>query len=184
MSRPKVFIGSSSEGREVANAVQRELGQDYAAKVWHQGVFQLSHAFLESLVNELIHTDFAVLILTPDDMLRSRSKQARVARDNVIFELGLFMGAIGRDRTFVLLEAGTRMHLPTDLSGISAATFTLRKDEDIFAFPYLMHATTSKLRSGRRSNNAGTFRSFNRSTARNYLTWGRNSSRLRRNGSH
>lgn len=45
------------------------------------------------------------------------------ARDNVVFELGLFVGAIGRERTFMLFDRSNQPDLPTDLAGIIAATF-------------------------------------------------------------
>src|SRR4029453_17942183 len=45
------------------------------------------------------------------------------ARDNVVFELGLFTGRLGRDRAFILMPKNSDFHLPTDLLGVSTATF-------------------------------------------------------------
>ena len=47
-----------------------------------------------------LKTDFAVLVLTPDDITLSRGTTIASPRDNAIFELGLFMGTNGRNRTF------------------------------------------------------------------------------------
>jgi predicted nucleotide-binding protein len=47
--------------------------------------------------------DFAILVLTPDDLTQSRGKQQPSPRDNVVFELGLFIGALGRDRVFMVV---------------------------------------------------------------------------------
>lgn len=58
----------------------------------------------EALANALGQFDFAILILTPDDTAVSGGRSKNVARDNVIFELGPFMGALGRDRTFVVSD--------------------------------------------------------------------------------
>jgi predicted nucleotide-binding protein len=62
--------------------------------------------------------DFAILLLTPDDIVQSRSTELASPRDNVIFELGLFMGKLGRDRTFILQQPGSSMKIPTDLAGV------------------------------------------------------------------
>jgi predicted nucleotide-binding protein len=86
-------------------------------------IFGLSEATLESLDKVMRASDFAVLILTPDDMLTSRGKNASAPRDNVLFELGLFMGRLGRSRTFAVYDRTANLKLPSDLAGITAATY-------------------------------------------------------------
>ena len=54
-------------------------------------------------------------------MLIKRADEVTTARDNVLFELGLFMGALGRERTFIVTEKSVR--LPTDLAGIATVSF-------------------------------------------------------------
>ena len=54
-------------------------------------------------------------------MLTKRGDQAPAARDNVLFELGLFMGALGRERTYVVTEKSVR--LPSDLAGVTTVPF-------------------------------------------------------------
>jgi hypothetical protein len=72
------------------------------------------------------------LILTPDDTLVKKGKTQPVARDNVLFELGLFIGRLGRGKTFILMENSVDMHLPTDLLGVTAARFTFcEQDKDL-----------------------------------------------------
>ena len=75
------------------------------------------------MVNALDDFDFAALVLTPDDLLTSQNESSVAPRDNVLFELGLFMGALGRKRTFVVYDRSVKLKLPTDLAGVSAATF-------------------------------------------------------------
>jgi predicted nucleotide-binding protein len=86
-------------------------------------VFGLSTLTLEALIEQAKDSDFAVLVLTADDMLTKRGDAKPVARDNVIFELGLFIGIAGRFRTFVVHPRGQDMHMPTDLSGLAVATY-------------------------------------------------------------
>jgi hypothetical protein len=121
--RPSVFIGSSSEGLKIARGIQAQLDFACEVEIWDQGVFGLSQGTLESLVLALDRFDFAVLVLTPDDLTIKRGDSKRTARDNVIFELGLFAGGIGRERTFMVFDRTEPPELPSDLAGICAATF-------------------------------------------------------------
>jgi predicted nucleotide-binding protein len=126
--RPSMFIGSSVEGRRIAEALQLNLEYDLDCTVWHQGVFALSRGTLDSLVEIASAFDFATLVLTPDDVVRKRGRQRRAGRDNVVFELGLFMGSLGPDRTFLVYCRDHPIDLPTDLAGVTAATFAERDD--------------------------------------------------------
>lgn len=123
MSRPSVFVGSSSEGLKIAKAVQVLLDQTCEVELWTQGVFGLTQGTLESLLMAVSRFDFSILVLTADDLSVSRGQEKNVARDNVLFELGLFMGALGRDRTFMLFDRSNPPALPSDLAGITATTF-------------------------------------------------------------
>lgn len=129
----KVFVGSSTEGLPVAEAIQ--LGLDHAAEVtiWHQGVFGLSRGTLEELVRVSKNFDFAVLVLTPDDLTVHRESVSNSARDNVIFELGLFIGTLGRDRTFIVYPRDNQPRLPSDLAGVTSLTYRTRSDNNLRA---------------------------------------------------
>ncbi len=121
--KPSVFIGSSSEGLRIAQAIQVLLDQACEVEIWSQGVFGLTQGTLESLVLALERFDFAVLVLAADDLTISRGTERPTARDNVLFELGLFVGGLSRDRTFILYDRTHPPALPSDLAGVAAATF-------------------------------------------------------------
>jgi len=135
MAKPRLFIGSSTEGLEVARAVQELLDRDAEVTIWEQGIFELSKISLEALLETLDKTDFGVFIFTSDDTIKMRGMQHHVARDNVIFELGLFIGQLGIEHNFILKPRGiTDFHLPSDLLGITVADFDLnRSDGNIVA---------------------------------------------------
>jgi predicted nucleotide-binding protein len=61
---------------------------------------------------------FAVILLTPDDLGGAASAPAQVARarQNVIFELGYFVGKLGRGRACLLRKGA--VEIPSDLYGV------------------------------------------------------------------
>jgi hypothetical protein len=87
-ARPRVFIGSSSEGLAIAQAIQQTLDPIAECTIWNQGVFSPSSTFVESLQDAHLTHDFAVIVLTPNDTATSRGRTSRVPRDNLLFELG------------------------------------------------------------------------------------------------
>lgn len=123
--KPRVFIGSSSEGLTVARAIQFNMDHIAACTIWNQGVFGLGLANIENLINAARNTEFAVLVITPDDHKSRRGRFGYSPRDNVIFELGLFMGVLGRSRAFIVYDRDRKPMLPTDLDGMGIATYSL-----------------------------------------------------------
>lgn len=128
---PRLFVGSSKESKRFADAIQQNLDDDADVTVWDQNVFALTKSALENLLDQLSKSDFAIFVFAPDDVVRMREKKHAAVRDNVVFELGLFMGRFGRDRVFVVAAKNGRLHIPTDLLGISTGRFNAdRKDEN------------------------------------------------------
>jgi len=66
MAKASLFIGSSSEGLDLARAIRTSLADDAEVTLWNEGFFALGNTFIESLVTALPRFDFAVLLLTPD----------------------------------------------------------------------------------------------------------------------
>jgi hypothetical protein len=117
--KPKIFIGSSREGLDIANAIHANLTRDAECTVWSNGVFQISGSTIYSLINALRNSDFGVFVFSPDDLTIMRGQQNPVVRDNVIFELGLFIGRLGVERCFFITpDHVADLRLPTDLMGI------------------------------------------------------------------
>src|SRR5216683_6228054 len=124
--KPRVFIGSSVKGLPIAEAIQKELSHDAETILWNQGVFRDTNVPIESLIAALDRFDFAVFVFWPEDILNIRDEDTMSVRDNVLFELGLFLGKLGRQRNFFVapkVEPDFNFHLPSDLSGITPATY-------------------------------------------------------------
>lgn len=123
--RPRLFVGSSTEMLPVSKAIQAALDHyDVRVTVWTDGVFRASKDAVTSLLAVAERTDVAVLIFGPDDTVLTRGDERAAPRDNVVFELGLFVGAVGRNRTFIVKARGVDLKLPTDLLGIEPLQFS------------------------------------------------------------
>jgi predicted nucleotide-binding protein len=132
-TRPSIFIGSSKEGLPIAEAIQLGLDHDCQVTIWSQGVFGLSRGTLETLAEAVNRFDFAILVLTPDDLTLSRENLTPSPRDNVLLELGMFIGAIGRRRSFIVHDRTKDLKLPSDLAGVTNATFAPHDDNNLIA---------------------------------------------------
>jgi hypothetical protein len=129
--KPKLFIGSSAEGKNVADAIQANLYREAECTVWTQGVFQLSDYNLQNLMRQVHASEFGVFVFSPDDITEMRGKLFSVPRDNVVYELGLFSGALGPERCFFAIPEKTDIHLPSDLLGMNAGEYEIgRKDKN------------------------------------------------------
>jgi O-acetyl-ADP-ribose deacetylase (regulator of RNase III) len=121
--RQRVFIGSSSEAIDVCRAVQQELERYFEVTIWDQDVFRLTYDAIDSLCAELDSSDAGVFVLTPDDLTERHGQFSFTVRDNVIFELGMFIGRLGRSRTFMLAPDESDIRLPSDLIGVTTARY-------------------------------------------------------------
>ena len=131
---PSLFVGSSREGEEVARHLQAALDDFCEPTVWTQGVFGATETTLSSLLHTVDTNDFAALVLTPDDVVTTRDTSHPSARDNAIFELGLFLGALGPERVFIVTPKDREIHLPSDLAGVTRLTYrSERRDGNLHA---------------------------------------------------
>jgi hypothetical protein len=129
--KPKVFIASSGARLDVARLIADGLEQGGCAEavVWDEGVFNLNYGILEKLLEVRDEYDFAVMVWGADDVTQSKGETTASARDNVIFECGFFMAALGRERVFVVRDRSAEVKIPSDLAGLTLATFDGKRAE-------------------------------------------------------
>ena len=133
MRKPRIFIASAVESLDVADAINVNLDHQAEVTVWKHG-FEISQSMIDSLVKMANTVDFAIFVFTPDDISLIRDQKKLVVRDNVLFELGLFVGTLGKERCFIVKPRDTDLHFPTDLLGLAPADFNgERSDKNLEA---------------------------------------------------
>lgn len=122
--KPTLFIASSSEAISVAEAVHIKLEQEMRVRLW-ENAFDLSSITITTLISKTKEADYAVFVFHPDDKTLIREKEYSTVRDNVVLELGMFIGALGLEKCFILVpkSAETTFRLPTDLAGVTATFY-------------------------------------------------------------
>jgi hypothetical protein len=124
--KKRLFIGSSAEQLATLNEIIKLIGDDVECIPW-TGAFEMNKSGLDSLIKQTRLSDFAILLATKDDLTKQRGENLSTPRDNVIFEFGLFLGASGSDKCYLVAEADT--NLPSDLDGITVSKFTREVDK-------------------------------------------------------
>jgi CAP12/Pycsar effector protein, TIR domain len=122
---PRIFLGSSAQQEKLLHALARGL-QDIADVEPWTSVFNPGVSTLDRLVELTHQVDFAAFIFAHDDWTSKGAPPEADAwqaspRDNVVFEAGLFGGALGIRRTYILHARGAK--LPTDLNGLTAIRY-------------------------------------------------------------
>lgn len=123
MNKPKVFIGSSTEGLLIAEAIFSHIRSYTEPTIWKHGLFLPGKYPFEVLEEELRKHHFAIMVASPDDNLIKRGEKFDTMRDNILIEFGLFAGVLGRKRTFLVLPESQPINIPSDLIGIIPATY-------------------------------------------------------------
>lgn len=121
--RPRVFIGSSSLASALAEALYRGLAAVAHPTQWPEPLFVPGQFPLDALQRELMRHDFAVFVASGDDPLTSTAEASPGGRDHVIFEFGMFVGLLGRSRSFLVVPRGTTVVIPADLQDLAMVEY-------------------------------------------------------------
>ena len=146
MAPPTVFIGSSREQSPTARALAERLKEFSTPTVWDEAPFALNESIFDGLLKAAQVSDYAVFVFEPDDVTRVRGVDVRAVRDNVLFEFGLFVGRMGRGRTFWLSSRQSEGHVPSDLVGLTHLIFSRPSSEDEGALVAALGEAAERLR--------------------------------------
>jgi prolyl-tRNA editing enzyme YbaK/EbsC (Cys-tRNA(Pro) deacylase) len=118
----KIFVGSSNEAIQYSLEVRALIEKYEMVPVSWQEIFKPGDFTLDALLRITEEVDAAILIASPDDETWYRMHKRMEPRDNILFELGLFIAELGRYRTCILRITGKDKEpatLPTDLLGVT-----------------------------------------------------------------
>jgi hypothetical protein len=122
MNKPRIFLGSSGQQTKLLRAIAKGLSDVADVEPWTT-TFNPGRSTLDRLVELSQEVDFAAFVFAQDDWTMTTTSQSGQAspRDNVVFEAGLFGGALGIRRTFILHAHGSK--LPSDLLGLTSVRY-------------------------------------------------------------
>jgi len=122
MNKPRIFLGSSGKQAKLLQALTRGLADVADVEPWTT-TFNPGRQTLDRLVELSQEVDFAAFVFAQDDWTTTDASESGEAspRDNVVFEAGLFGGALGMRRTFILHASGSK--LPSDLLGLTSIRY-------------------------------------------------------------
>jgi predicted nucleotide-binding protein len=148
----RLFIACTVDKLPVAEKIQSFLSPEYRCKLWIAETFKSGTSALESLLSEARNTDFALILLTADDRNISDQKGRKnttiaVPRDNLIFEAGIFLSALGRQSVALCLEHPPKVKLPTDLLGQNVISFSLDRDVNSLSFQHVIRGVADQAKS-------------------------------------
>jgi len=150
--RPKVFIGSSSEARDVVEKILPSLNGKCAVAHpwWASPAFNQDDTTFAALLTAVMSYDFAIFVIAADDLTTSRNSTKFTVRDNVLFELGMFVGQLGRERVAAILQkldGADQIKMPSDLSGVLMSGFSKAdKDKLISSIEEIVPAICERVR--------------------------------------
>jgi hypothetical protein len=122
MNKPRIFLGSSGKQAKLLQAITRGLEEVADVEPWTT-TFNPGRSTLDRLVELSQEVDFAAFVFAQDDWTTTDASEPGQAspRDNVVFEAGLFGGALGIRRTFILHAHNSK--LPSDLLGLTSVRY-------------------------------------------------------------
>ncbi len=125
MPQSRILIASSERTGLLAERLRDQLNTNYSAAELWKDVIRSSTAetTIETLERATEKYDFAVIVLDETDAEGGREAEPRKERDNRLFEAGIFIAALGRERCFIINNA-ERPYLPPDLDGIKSMRFS------------------------------------------------------------
>jgi CRP/FNR family cyclic AMP-dependent transcriptional regulator len=119
----RVFIMAPAEAGEIARALHETLEKEaFHVVIWTEGLFRGTRYALDTLEGELDRSDIAIAV---------SGANPEASHDHIIFELGFFMGRLGRHRTFLLEPRNDEIKLPAELAGINTIAYKLADGQDI-----------------------------------------------------
>lgn len=108
---------------KTAEAINLNLDRSAETVIWT--IPKQLHNYIDTLLDLTRSVDYAAFLFTPDDLIIMRGNEKSAIRDNVLFELGLFMGYFGKERCFIIHSRDSEHHASSGLLGITPIDYGL-----------------------------------------------------------
>jgi prolyl-tRNA editing enzyme YbaK/EbsC (Cys-tRNA(Pro) deacylase) len=131
MSKLKIFVGSSLEACIQDKFVRKVIENNGIEAVTWKDVFHTGDFTLDSLVKTAQKVHGAIIISTPDDKVWVRGAESLAPRDNILFEMGFFINALGAKHAALIFchdDKGKSPKIPTDIHGLNVIFFEKGKN--------------------------------------------------------
>lgn len=135
LDRPRVFLGYCSKAKDIAQEIHTYVESLGFNVIDWKTDFEPTQVILDELRAASFSCKYAIFLLTPDDQIAGDHSRW-VPRDNVIFEVGYFINALGVKKTAVIVhkkvdvlaDYGGHIYFPLpETADISAIKPDLRK---------------------------------------------------------
>ena len=126
---PIVFIGCSADALDIAGALQDALDTgDIIPRLWTSGgLYGEARFAIDSFVHQVASSDVAVLVMGHTAASGDRPDTALY---DALFDVGLFMGSLGKERTMIVRPKSLQVTVPTDRLGFSTVTYSSEHGQD------------------------------------------------------
>jgi len=96
--------------------------RNFRPLVWDEGLLQQNESIFDGLLRLSTEVEYGVFIWGASDVTIGSTvtsgQPIPAARDNVVFETGLFLGALGKEKTFMVVDRSMPIKIPSDFDGI------------------------------------------------------------------
>jgi hypothetical protein len=120
LNKPRIFLAYCSGQEAVALLIKAGLQDHFDLVLWQEAPFH-GCVLLDVLINEIKSCEYGVALLSCDDHVhKNKTTSYWVPRDNVVIEVGMFLGFFGQERTAIVSVSniqGENPKFPTDLQG-------------------------------------------------------------------
>ena len=129
---PKLFVSSLPEGVSITRNIQNILAHDdIIVTVSSDNIFGAPRSAINSFLDEAGQSDFCALALTNDDQVINRGNVQSMVRDSIVLKIGLFMGTVGRKRTFLIMPKQLDINIPIELLGLKVIEYQVDPDKSL-----------------------------------------------------
>ena len=122
-AKPRLLVGSTAEGRPIAELIGAGLREAADVTLWCRGTFDPPSHPGNGILEAAREFDFAAFVVPPDELASRAPSGKKPQAEGIILALGVFLGALGRTRTFIVTSTEATIDLPSELRGVTLASY-------------------------------------------------------------